>query len=105
MLERLGIRRPVGSVVATLWLFGLGMGLVSPCLDTDGDQPLPGYYDGDDDDVGLVPDPTGHAPAIALVRAAGPRLAPPEPRRASEPDSGVLPSIGQPRVLAPRAPP
>jgi hypothetical protein len=65
--------------MAPLSLTALGAGLVSVCLPDDVHSPA--YYDGDDDDVGLVQERQTLALHVGIVQAIAYLASPPRFRR------------------------
>src|SRR5262245_55133327 len=98
---------PARLVVALLTVLTLGTGLLNLCLPDDDEAGGPAYYDGDGDDVGVVPERARFPVAsdAALLQAPGllpTRLA--SHRGIVPPDRDALP-VALPGDLTSRAPP
>ena len=61
-------RRLAALVAVVLGLLAFGAGLVSPCLSADPGNPA--YYDGDEDDVGIVQERFSWTPVVEVASVA-----------------------------------
>jgi hypothetical protein len=95
-------RRPGALLGVLLSLLAFGAGLVSPCLPVE--LGYPGYYDGDEDDFGIVQERFSWAPPGVVAQIAVPVVIP-RPSRLEPSGHSVEPSPAAVRRPAPRAPP
>jgi hypothetical protein len=90
-------------LVVALSLVAFGTGLLTLGL---ADEPSgPAYYDGDDDDAGMVPERVTVASQPAVVHTPPPFASPESTRRVVPRAAWALPPVFRPADLLQRAPP
>lgn len=98
-----GVQALTSFSMVSLLTLALGTGLLS--LRLPNELGGPAYYDGDDDDVGIVQERAIAAPLLAVAVTLVPYVAPHPRNWAVLRESSIPPSVTQPIGLAPRAPP